>query len=297
MLQVSSMVPAQVQHIHGAVLAGGHLPQAAEGQLERPLVEHVVLAEVLKLPLPGHLQGVAVLALAPHADAGGGVAGVAHGGGTAGAHPVLAAVVALVLLLEPLLQHLAELFQVVGGAGVYLVLVVFFHVLGVMEPVHELLGDVLDVLDAVEIIQENFIELVKVGLGLDQNGPADIVKLQQAVAAQAPLQGLHQRQPLVHGHLQALGTHVVKQVRKQTVSLLSRWRMSTFLPTEAVLHAVLGVLHGGEVLVFLQQDAGVGQLGLDLLRVHAAQAQGLEPSPSSSEVEGFLATVGRSRTW
>lgn len=31
-------------------------------------------------------------------------------------------------------------------------------------------GDVLDVLDAVEIIQENFIELVKVGLGLDQNG-------------------------------------------------------------------------------------------------------------------------------
>lgn len=79
-------------------------------------------------------------------------------------------------------------FQVIGGAGVYLVLVVFFHVLGVMEPVHELLGDVLDVLDAVEIIQENFIELVKVGLGLDQNGPADIVKLQQAVAAQAPLQ-------------------------------------------------------------------------------------------------------------
>ena len=66
--------PVQVEHVHGPVLAGGHLAQAAEGQLEGPLVQHVVLSEVPEVPLPGHLEGVAVLALAPHPNAGGGVA-------------------------------------------------------------------------------------------------------------------------------------------------------------------------------------------------------------------------------
>ena len=135
---------------------------------------------------------------------------MAHGGGTPGAHPVLAAVVALVLLLKALLQHLAELFQVVGGAGVHLVLVVFLHVLGVMEPVHELLGDVLDMLNPVEIVQENLVELVKVGLGFDEDGPAEIVELQQTVPAQPLLQGVHQGQPFVHGHVQPPCAHEVK---------------------------------------------------------------------------------------
>lgn len=93
-------------------------------------------------------------------------------------------------------------FQVVGGAGVHLVLVVFLHVLGVMEPVHELLGDVLDMLNPVEIVQENLVELVKVGLGFDEDGPAEIVELQQTVPAQPLLQGVHQGQPFVHGHVQ-----------------------------------------------------------------------------------------------
>lgn len=61
--------PVQVEHVHGAVLAGGHLAQAAEGQLEGPLVQHVVLPEVPEVPLAGHLEGVAVLALASHPDA------------------------------------------------------------------------------------------------------------------------------------------------------------------------------------------------------------------------------------
>ena len=101
--------PLQVQHVHGALLAGGELPQAAEGQLEGALIQSAVFPEVPKIALPGHLQGVAVLALAAHPDARGGVAGVAQGGGAAGAHPVLAAVVALVLFLEAFLQHLPQL--------------------------------------------------------------------------------------------------------------------------------------------------------------------------------------------
>ena len=115
-------------------------------------------------------------------------------------------------LLQALLQHLAELVQVEGGAGVHLVLVVLFHVLGVVEPVHEFLGDVLDVLDAVEVVQKDLVELVKVGLGLYQDGPADVVELQQAVPAQALFQGIHQGEPFVHGHMKATGPHEVKEI-------------------------------------------------------------------------------------
>ena len=200
----------QVEHVHGAVLAGGHLTQTTEGQLEGPLIQHVVLTEVLELTLTGHLEGMAMLALAAHTDTRGGVAGVAHGGGAAGADPVLAAVVALVLFLQALLQQLPELFQVQGGAGVHLVLVVFLHVLGVVEPLHQLVGHVLNVLDPVKVLQEDLVELVKVCLGLHQNGPADVVELQKAVAAESPLQGLHEGEPLVHGHHQTPCTQEVE---------------------------------------------------------------------------------------
>ena len=71
-----------------------------------------------------------------------------------------------------------------------------------MEPVHELVGNVFHVLDPVEVLQEDLVELVEVGLGLHQDGPADIVELQEAVTAESPLQGLHEGEPLVHGHLQ-----------------------------------------------------------------------------------------------
>ena len=39
-------------------------------------------------------------------------------------------------------------------------------------------------LNPVEIVQENLVELVKVGLGFDEDGPAEIVELQQTVPAQ-----------------------------------------------------------------------------------------------------------------
>ena len=69
-----------------------------------------------------------------------------------GAHPVLAAVVALVLLFPEgaFLQHLAELFQVVVVRASTLVLVVFLHVLGAWSQSMRLLGDVLDMLNPVE---------------------------------------------------------------------------------------------------------------------------------------------------
>ena len=58
------------------------------------------------------------------------------------------------------------------------------------------------------------------------------------------------------------------------------------LPAVSVSDTVFGVFYRSEVLVLFQEDAGVGQLVFDLVRVHPTQAEGLE---------GFLATVGRSR--
>ena len=49
------------------------------------------------------------------------------------------------------------------------------------------------------------------------------------------------------------------------------------LPAVSVSDTVFGVFYRGEVLVLFQEDAGVGQLVFDLVRVHPAQAEGLEP--------------------
>ena len=107
---VSLMVLSTSNSVGGEVHQPGVLPQVAQGHLELAGVQGVVPAEVPEFPLPRHPEGPAVHTLSPHPDALGGQARVAEHGHTVCAHPVIAPVVLLVLLLHPLPEHPLDLF-------------------------------------------------------------------------------------------------------------------------------------------------------------------------------------------
>ena len=94
--------------------------------------------------------------------------GVAERAGAAGAHPVVAAVVGLGLLLEALLEHLLERLQVEvlerGGQQPPLLVAQPGHGQRVGEPVPDLVVDLHRRLDALEHGRERLVVLVEVRL-------------------------------------------------------------------------------------------------------------------------------------
>ena len=193
-----------VQHLLIAVRLDGELPQQPEGHLELAGVQGVVLPEIPILALPCHRHGGTVAALAADADAAGVPAAVAPGGAALGAHPVVAAVVLLGLLLEPLFQTPEQLLQrllrhpQVPQAAHRLPQVL----LGVLQPLQHLLRQLALPGNVLEKLQKHLVEPVVLRLAFHQYRPAQLVESGEAGAVEPLLHALEQRQPLIEGHVQ-----------------------------------------------------------------------------------------------
>src|SRR5581483_11108430 len=111
----------EVELVGGAL--AGELAQAPERDLDVAGAELDLVVEVLVLALVPHLDGAALpVLLLADAHAGRVVAVGAVGRGTAGADPLLAALVAALLLLEALLELLHDLLPAAQGLDLGLLL-------------------------------------------------------------------------------------------------------------------------------------------------------------------------------
>ena len=205
----------------GEVHQAGELPQPPQGHLELPGVQGVVLAKVPEPPLPGHPEGPAVHALAPHPDTLGGVAAVAEHRHAVGAHPIAAPVVLLGLLGHALLQHPLDLLlgeaQVFQGLGLIPGGIVGEDV-GLVQPVQQLLGHLLLKGHVLEVLQEGAVEGVKVGLALYQQAAAQVVEAGEAGPVEPLVEGLHQGHPLGEGDVQPVAPQQVQEVLEHVLS-------------------------------------------------------------------------------
>ena len=98
----AGLVDGVVEVELGVLADAGELAQPAQRHLHLPQVERRIGAVVLEVALLRDLHRRAALALAADADAGRVHAAVAERRAAAGADPLVAAVVPLVLLLQPL---------------------------------------------------------------------------------------------------------------------------------------------------------------------------------------------------
>ena len=143
----------------------------------------------------------AVLVLAD-AHAFGIVAVGAERRGAGRADPLAAALVALLLLLETLLQRLHQLLPAAQRLDLRLLLVGQELLGELAQPLLRDLGrDALggQRLEALEDVAEHPVELVEVPLVLHQDGARQIVEIVDAVVGDALLHRLHQRQVLLDG--------------------------------------------------------------------------------------------------
>ena len=153
----------------------GVLPQVLEGHLELPGIQGVVPPEIPEAALPCHPEGPAVHPLAPHPDPLGRQPGVAKGGHPMGPHPVFSAVVLLLLLLHPLLEHLLDLLlgEQLVKPGLLLVPVgIVPQDIRTVQPVQQLLRHLLLKGHVLEVLEKTAVEAVEIRLALHQKRPA-----------------------------------------------------------------------------------------------------------------------------
>ncbi|MNI75290.1 hypothetical protein D3C73_1314280 [compost metagenome] len=132
---------------------------------------------------------------------------MAEGAGSAGADPAIAALMALLLLLQPLLQRLHQLVEAAQRLDLGLLLVGQVFLGQQPQPVlGDVGGDLLagaDALQPLEHLAEDLIEAVVVLLVLDQNGARQVIESLHVAPGHALVHGLHQMEPFLerHGHL------------------------------------------------------------------------------------------------
>ena len=122
-----------------------------------------------------------------------------------GPHPVFSAVVLLLLLLHPLLEHLLDLLlgEQLVKPGLLLVPVgIVPQDIRTVQPVQQLLRHLLLKGDVLEVLEKTAVEAVEIRLTLHQKRPAQVVEAGEAGAVQPLLQGLHQGHPFGEGDLQ-----------------------------------------------------------------------------------------------
>ena len=142
------------------------------------------------------------------------LAPVTEGGVPAGADPAPAAVVALVLLGQRLEVAAHQLVGVELFEGGPLLVGQPVEVLGIREPLHQLVAHRELPLDAVEHLGEDAIEGVEVGLALDEQRLREVVEGQQVAAVQALLEGRHQHLPLLDGDGDAFFAQSVEEIEE-----------------------------------------------------------------------------------
>ena len=134
------------------------------------------------------------------------------------------------LLLEALFEHfenfLNALFLIALRAQE---LAELLHCGGrVVEPVHQLLGKLVLIWHAVEVFQEDLVELVVIRLGLDEHRAAELVKARERIVLQVQHQPLDERHPLIQADAKAVRAQKVEKSSKHGVLIFSvgaaRWR-------------------------------------------------------------------------
>ena len=179
------------------ILSTRVLPQAPEGDLHLPQVQHLILSEISEFPSLSHGEGTAEPAFSPHPYAFGTVPIAPEGGDAAGAHIEIASVVLLLLGAQSFSEHLGDF---VVGVGIVcfrqfeVVNAVVLH-FRMRQPLHERLRHRFQQVDVSEVVQKTTIQLVQVALALGQGQAAQLVKAQQAVPVQTRLQSSEQGLP------------------------------------------------------------------------------------------------------
>ena len=170
--------------------------QAAQRDLDVARAELDLVVEVLELALVPHLHGAAVLAFSADADAFGIVARVAERRGAGGADPFLAALVAALLLFEPLLQGLEQLVEAAHRLDHLLLFLGEIFLRELLQPLGGDLGGerLLEQVEPLEHVAEHAVELVEVALVLHQRGAREIVEVLDPAAGEVLLHRFHQGQ-------------------------------------------------------------------------------------------------------
>ncbi len=203
------------------------LAQAPQRDLDVARAQLLRVVVVLVGALVPHLHGALVLAGAADADALRVVAAVAEGAGAAGADPLVAAFVALLLLFQAFLERFHQLVPAhLLDGGLLLGRQLFLEHLA--QPVGgDFLGEVGQHLDALEVGGEGAVELVEVLLVLDQRGAGQVIEVVDragvglARADHVGLQRLQQRQELLDRDRQLGGAQGIEEIDEHGGNL--RW--------------------------------------------------------------------------
>ncbi|MCY1284770.1 hypothetical protein D9M70_336870 [compost metagenome] len=200
----------------------GELAQAAQGDLDVAGAQLDLVVEVLVLALVPDLHRPALaLAGVADADAFRVEAAGAERTGAAGADPLVAAGVALLLLLEALLELLDQLVQAAEGLDLR-ALLVGQHALELLaQPFlgNQRLEVVVELLQTVEVGAERAVELIEMALVLHHDGAGEVVELVHVGEHHAVLQRIDQVEQLAHRHRHPGRAHFVEQVEQHGCTL------------------------------------------------------------------------------
>ena len=173
--------------------------QTAQRHLDVAGAQFARVVQVLELALVPDLDRFLVLAFPADTHAFGVVAGIAIGGGAAGADPFIAALMALFLLGKALLHGLHQLVPVADlfDRGHLFLAEIFFG--DRLQPVQRdilLLGAIAG-LQSLEDLGEDLIEPVQLALVLHQRGAGEKVELLRPPIDHIPVQRLQQHEMLL----------------------------------------------------------------------------------------------------
>ena len=137
----------------------------------------------------------------------------AEGRPPACADPAVAPVVALLLLPDPLLEEPHQLLEVEVLHGGDLLRAEIQQPLGLLQPAQDLLVELrrLD-LHALEVVGEDPIEQVVLGLALDQQGAGDVVEGREVGVVQPHGERAHQSEPLLGADLEPVAPQRVEEL-------------------------------------------------------------------------------------
>ena len=170
--------------------------QAAQRHLDVARAQFLGVVEILELALVPHLHCTLVLAFAADPHAFGVVARIAEGRGSPGADPLVAALVALFLFLEALLERLHDLVPVAQTLDLFHLLFGEEFLGHRLQPVLGDLDRVLPVIGqyALEDLLEYLVEPVEQAFVFHEGRPAEIIERLGRLLDHVAVERLDQRE-------------------------------------------------------------------------------------------------------